>query len=474
MKKTICPLLITFLMAGCVAQQNVSMEIQNALEFPFEVISELPEFPRDLSQIHHINILDTFKRSSVGSSDETFLANCPLLHEYIDKVERCALTLPDNHEMDFLGNMMDGDRIFIKTYLIDDNEKDGIPEEAYSYVIYTRDGKFVSKIGESAYSRKLSQRNNLSSGKSSVLSTQDEAQYHNAVALCLDRKKKEAVLIEKNGGRMMFYDYNGKYLRTEYQGCMRSSIPGLPPSPQTYNTQGQWFVAFTPFATQTIRLDENKQPTHKVNLGAEFFHFEPEQRVGMGDAFMLQSNRSDTVWQVLPDRLVARYVYSGLLPSPNGVYTKQNPFQPSDVGRLVRSLDWFDIATPRYMMARIGRLVKVEGERNVVDEEFWHLYDSNTGHAICFPCTYDRIIPSEPISFTSWMLEFPTLTPSLLLPDGTLVYSISAYSIKKEMAHLLDQPVADRKVIITKKDEKFVRSLLPNQMVLFFVKLKKF
>ena len=458
------------------AQQNVSMVVPKAMEFPFEVINNLPELPRDLSQIHHINILDTFKRSSDGISDEAFPAKCPSLHEYIDKVEWCALTLPNNHEMDFVGNMIDGDRIFIRTYLIDNNEKDGIPEEAYSYAIYTRGGKFVSKIGESSYSRKISQQNKLAAGKSSILSTQDEALCHNAVALCLDRKKKEAVLIEKNGGRMMFYDYNGKYLRTEYQGCMRSAIPGLPPSPQTFNTQGQWFVAFTPFATQTIRLDENKQPTHKVNLGAEFFHFEPEQRVGMGDAFMLQSNRSDTVWQVLPDRLVARYVYSGLLPSPNGVFNrmKQNPFQPSDVGRLVRSLDWFDIATPRYMMARIGRLTKVEGERNVVDEEFWHLYDSNTGHAICFPYTYDRIIPSEPISFTSWMLEFPTLTPSLLLPDGTLVYSISAYNIKKEMAHLLDQPVADRKVIITKKDEKFVHSLSPDQTVLFFVKLKKF
>ncbi len=71
-------------MVGCMAQQNVSMVVPKAMEFPFEVINNLPELPRDLSQIRHINILDTFKRSSDGISDEAFPAKCPSLHEYID------------------------------------------------------------------------------------------------------------------------------------------------------------------------------------------------------------------------------------------------------------------------------------------------------------------------------------------------------------------------------------------------------
>lgn len=44
----------------------------------------------------------------------------------------------------------------------------------------------------------------------------------------------------------------------------------------------------------------------------------------------------------------------------------------------------------------------------------------------------------------------------------------------KELAYLLEKPEAEREAIITKKDEQFVRKLGLNDLVLIYVKLKKF
>ena len=467
MKKTFYLLILASLaIVGCVATREIPLTQEPNKDFRYlaEALKNAPMLPREVGNVQYIDIPDTFKWAEKGYTSTAF---CTPFTDLIDKVDMLALEpIPGISISDILDVRTDDGLLFI-SFRSESLLKESKDTTEYlisdRYAIFTDKGKFVALLGEPvAPSKHKVYYAGSSTSAPRQTSRNHELQYYN-VALRLNRKDKEAVLVCSESQRNLHFDYKGNYLRTTY-------FPFSAHPLHVNNSRGKWFVNTGDGNDNNVilALDDSMKVKHQMVLGKGMAHNWLDR---IDDDFYHMGNNYDTIWHITPEKAVARYVLGNNL--------KTKPFAITrDTVAERKALPYFKVrdgeifANSRYLQIPIERVYDLKGKSRL-SNHFFYLLDQKTGHSICY--WYHNVLHplQHTVTLQQWMMDGLTELP-YILPDGRHVRGVKAYDMKKRMAHLLDQPIADREVIITKKDEKFVRSLLPNQMVLFFAKLKKF
>ncbi len=423
MKKTVSLLLLlsSLLIAGCMATKEIPLTEVPFISITDSVFQDLPELPKDLSQIKYIDIpLPTQENGNdprnypelTMDDIESYKA---IQLEGLAKGDECRIT-----------NIQEDEGLLFVTL---QKKNESSPYTLYG--IFTMQGKLVAQLGEKI------ERN---------ASPENDLQYEYAFGLQLDRVNKEVYI--KHSGKLVYFDYKGNYRRTE--------LPSFPSN--HYTTRGVQ-VSFGTKKHQGIVFDKQRGPRAIAfkNDNRYFANFANKELLQIDDDLMNDYDYSDTLWQILPDRKVARYVYTGHATSPNDPETRNLPDKEYErawankVGKLKV------LAGRNFVMTQLRVLRE---KRNWVTG-YYHLYDSSSGHSKSW---------SGPISLDNkYFLYFPMAS---MLPDATLVYAESPYNIKMVHSRSLEKKI---KCIITPEDSVFIRNLkLDGGPVLFFVKLKKF
>ena len=467
MKKTIYPLLFASLaIVGCVATREIPLTQEPDKDFWYltEAFKNTPMLPREVGNVQYIDIPDTFKWAEKGYTSTAF---CTPFTDLIDKVEMLALEpIPGINISTILDVRTDDGLLFVsfnsRSFL---RENKDTVESLVSdrYAIFSDKGKFVALLGEPVTQSTERRYPGHSSRRSPLQTSRNhELQYYN-VGMRLNRKDKEAVLVCSESRRNLHFDYKGNYLRTTYFPF--SALPL-----QVNNSRGKWFVNTGDENGNNVllALDDSMRVKYQIVLGKGMASNWLDR---IDDDFYHMGNNYDTIWHITPEKAVARCVLGNSL--------KTKPFAITrDTVAERKALPYFKVrdgeifANSRYLQIPIERVYDLKGKSRL-SNYFFYLLDQKTGHSICY--WYHNVLHplQHSVTFQQWMMGASTDFP-FIQPDGRHVWEIKAYDLKKQMAHLLEKANEEKKVVITKKDEQFVRSLSPDQTVLFFVKLKKF
>ncbi len=416
----------------------------------------MPELPRDRSQIRNVEIRDTFP---LATDSDYYLKDikryfkldyAPCILDYVDEVSMQALPSPEQSSKSYSCSSVqfDGNRIFVSYDVRID--PDSLASRGYGELrqdhvaIYKRNGKLVKRVEIPGNTEKIGH-------------------------FILDRTNKVLVMQEKGTRQVRCYDYNGTFLRTV----------DLPKNAYLFmNSRGTWMLEHG-LSKQDGRLskvlvvfNDSLQPVAKVT-DCEFL--QQGYIFSTIDDDCLGRGVSDTIWQVLPDRCVARYVQTEEKPLPRSVYYRPDSTFDKKVHDGKLAMDYLQQGNSSLLYTPLRRAILLENGKFGFDALIAHLYNARTGHAINYRTLYNDYNLTRKLSLAEWAIAKGILeSPTAILPDFTLVFRCGSYDLKKELSHQLEKPEAERDAIITKKDERFVRQLGLNDVVLFFVKLKKF
>ncbi len=468
MKKTVSLLLLLsgLLIAGCVATREVPLTEAPDNYGPHvlaEALKNAPMLPREVDDVQYIDIPDTFKWAEKGY---TFTEFCTPFTDLIDQVDMLALEPISRINISNIYDVRSDDGLLFVSFSSKIPENELEPKgnrylyDSNRFAIFTNKGKFVALLGEPL--SPAQQRQYFKSNPPQAVRTH-ELQYKN-VALCLNQKDKEVVLVCSEGKRNLHFDYKGNYLRTTY-------FPFSSNNCDVNNTRGKWFANIVDDEDNNVllSLDDSMKVKHKMVMGKGWASNYMDR---MDDDFYHMGNNYDTIWHITPEKAVARYVLAGNLKTKPFVITKDTVAERKAIPYF-KVVSYKDIiANSKYLYIPLERVYD-RTETSRMSNPFYYLLDQETGHFVVYWYIYHQYGPHPVETFSHWMLYARNESP-MIQHDGRQVWCFDAYDMKKKMAHLLEMPEKERKVIITKKDEKFVHSLLPDQYVLFFVKLKKF
>ena len=449
MKKTIyLALLAILVLVACTQTRDLVTPAKQPDYLSDQELRALPELPRDLSQIQNIVIRDTFPLATDSDYYDKYskrhfkLDYAPSLFDYVDKVEMLALSVPEEKQKEYPVSAVQFDRgrIFVDRAIKADSQNDG---RSGCVAIYKRNGKLINWINPS-----------------------DDM--HERQKSIINRTAKELVVAE-DPQLLKCYDYDGNYLRTIY----------LPKDdPNRYNSRGVWMQQSWIRSEDDshslpciVVFNDSLRPIAKVSNSKFVNNFFNKT----GDDDCLVRSLSDTIWQVLPDRCVARYVLTDGKPLPTVNYLWEDSTLDKKIydNKLVHNAT-YQTGNSRFLYTVLVRAFLMENGDFGYDTSIAHLYDAKTGHAICYRIDFNNYLLTHKPRLPEWLLANKWLDTPSILPNGTLVFTGNAYGLKKELSHQLEKQEAERDAIITKKDERFVRQLALNDMILFFVKLKKF
>lgn len=437
MKKTIFFLLLVIILVACNQTKDFFAPTEQPYHLTFRDIRALPELPRDLSQIRHIEIRDTFPLATdsdydyyeKGAKRYIKFDYAPSFFDYVDKVDMLTLSVPDGYSKINLNRILfDKDRIFVEYHIM--------ASDSGCVAIYNRNGKLINRI------------NPLDD-------------LHHQQTVILNRAARELVVYEQPW-LLRCFDYHGNYLRT---------IDFPHNSPIIINSRGTWMQQHGLDKIDCIVVfNDSLHPVAKVSD----CEFTKSYRWAIDDD-CLGIGLADTIWQILPDRCVARYVLSGNHTFPTSFYlNNDSTLDKKAYDEKLVPMDFYQFGNSRFLYTVFNRAFLMENGHLGFEVPIAHIYDAKTDRAMCYRVYFNQCNLVRKLRFSEWILANEYLTTPRILPDGTLVFPVESYYLKKEMAHQLEMQEAERDAIITKKDERFVRQLRLNDIVLFFVKLKKF
>lgn len=456
MKRTILLPLLVLVLVACTQTRELTMPEEQPYYLSEREIRALPELHRDRSQIRNVEIRDTFPLAT--DTDYYFkdvkryfkIDYAPCILNYVDKVSLQALPSPEPSSKSYSCSRVqfDGDRIFVSYDVRIDPDSlvsRGYGELRQDHVaIYKRNGKLVKKVEIPVNTEMIGQ-------------------------FILDRTNKKLVMEEKGTLQVRCYDYNGTFLRTV----------DLPKNtPFLSNTHGTWVQRHGldkpdgRFSPVLVVFNDSLQPVAKVTDCELMHRYVVDFQI---DDDCMGRGVSDTIWQVLPDRCVARYVLTGEKLLPRSVYNEPDSTfdKKAHDGKL--AMDYLQVGNSSLLYTPLRRAYLMENGEFGFEYLIGHLYNARTGHAINYRVDFNDYNLTRKLSFAEWIIAKGILeSPTAILPDLTLVFRCGSYGLKKELAHQLEKPEAEREAIITKKDERFVRKLGLNDLVLIYVKLKKF
>lgn len=448
MKNSFTMTLLSIVMAACT--QPREMGVEPGLDFLLTTrqLRSLPELPHDLSKIQCVEILDTIREATEADPYEAHSGRhvrvdyCHSIVDYISKTKMVSLACPENVCLNPYELKCDGDRLFVSYQARDANGNTS--GHTLGVAIYNRDGKLVSRIGE-------------------------QDQPSTFWRMVLNTKKKEICLMnsmQQEPYRSLCYDYQGNYLRTDYHSACTDGY---------FNIQGRW-IAYTytegPNGNDVpcyVVYDDSLRATHRATIVTD----RPgvDKHVNIGDDLLAYVG--DTVWQILPDRVVARYVYSGDGLAMSPAYTARSKNDKSALkNNLVTFNGTLNIGNSRFLHSVFGKpYVGTDGNPGI-ENAFGHFFDSKTRRSFSYRLrSYnDYLHAKRKLTYAEWLItQDANWSLSTMLPDGTLVFAIGAYDAKQQLAHLLAVPKNERMAIVSPADEKRVRQMGLNDLLLVFV-----
>ena len=390
MKKTIYLLLLASLaIAGCGATREIPMSHSSYSDMvSLSHVDSLPVLPIDLSHIQHIDV----PAPSVADEDGNLRNHEPFRKAYIQDYEVVQLDpLPRLKGFSILNVEADDDRLFV-TF------KDGGREYApmiypHVFAIYTRAGKFVAMLGEPIPA-------NLHTGEKQREATNDAEYGYIVTRMYLNRQAREVFFT--NGLKSVCYDYNGRYLRTD--------VPCIPFEQNMTRGQriGLMVGMMNIFNISGVVCDDKGIPTAVTLKGREQNQPYEMNNYQVDDDLMMGLHQSDTIWHLLPDKTIARYVYR---------------YMPSDTTGEDQKAGWQNTTMKYHLYAT---------DKHVFTKflTFCSFYDAKSGKSL----TWQGTDKSEP-----YICHIAN-NPLCMMPDGSLVKVESAYTLKKALAYQIENP----------------------------------
>ena len=390
MKKTIYLLLLASLaIVGCVATKEIPMSHSSYSDMvSLSHVDSLPVLPIDLSHIQHIDV----PAPSVAGKEGKQRDYEPFRETYIQDYEVVQLdTLPGLTGFSVLNIEADDDRLFVTFH--DDVGKHAPMIYPDVFAIYTRAGKFVALLGEAIPA-------NHHTGEK-LREAMNDAEYGYIVTrMYLNRKTKEVFFT--NGLKSVCYDYNGKYLRTVVP---RTSF-------QQNMTRGKRIGLMVGlmniFNISGVVCDDKGIPTAVTMKGRKQNQPYEMNNYQVDDDLMMGLRQSDTIWHLLPDKTIARYVYR---------------YMPSETTGEGQKAGWQN-NTMKYKLYATDKHVFTKFLT------FYNFYNAKSGKSL----TWQGTDKAEPY------ISHIASNPLCMMPDGALVKVESAYTLKKALAHQLENP----------------------------------
>lgn len=319
--------------------------------------------------------------------------------------------------------------------------------------IFDHRGKFLTKVGRTKAKPK---------GKGEMM----RQIYH----LCIDRKRKEIILEGTSdqfvGDVLFYYNYKGKFLRKQ-----TSPIGTFLQEPQVVGDRfvQTWNVNLGTDIYNAPRLmlyDEKSTPVSRALLRPSLrssCYESGKSLVSSRDGLYYAPLFSDTIWQITPEKVIARYVISGpIIGSTVNPYRQDSLLTPkewfmSQKNRLCRNA--FCIS-PDFLLLGFGYYTDVhwerEGATGVCAMRFLCLLDRTTNHT-CWLRTNKT---------TALRQEF-YLDAFCITEDGLMVCCQSVEELKRSVAY--------DSSYITDKEKAFIKRLkMDDNPVLLLAKLKHF
>ena len=458
MKKTVYLLLLASLaIAGCVATREVNIPWTDTDRFekvPDSVLLSLPELPVEVGEVDHV-------RLPGGEIAIDSAGNIPFFFDYVDSYRMVQFDpIPTQSPSSttyptFVAQV--GNKLLV-TMLV--NYKD-INDCVNAF--YDMNGKFLKFLGEYVDTHHF----DYGSGEKAIAT---DVHYGGGTILSINRHAKEICMMVDNR-KSVYFDYDGNYLRTEAHelGLNTSYV-----APQHLSDNYKYIFNYEQTSGYNPReisfvIDAKNKLAKKVSMFTDIAEFRDRRRTGKD--VIAQRRKSDTIWQITPDKMIARYVYQR--ENPEKQY--DNPFGI----RLWLSQPYANL-TDHYLIS------SMQYSTNSRDSVLIHgnaaqIYDRQTGRSIFFKTL------SESSRYTTLQARTVDWHGSICceLDNGELVLSYVSPSfhypepiavLKKILSYSLDKKTnKNNQYIVNKREEKFIRNLkLDGGPVLFFVKLKKF
>ena len=454
MKKTVYLLLLASLaIAGCVTTREVNIPLTSAPEitsFNYQSLVSLPELPRDLSHIEYIDMPAPTWHAEKIDGPMTYPGICM---DDIDTCEMIQLERIPHIEECVISDIQEDNGLLFITFYHSPQVLDG-SWYPLMYAIYTRQGKLVAQLGEPIADIINHDEGNNPSHYFEK-DPENDIQYNHSTGLRIDRKNKE-LYFKTERDIIVYFDYNGHYKRTEI-----AIIPGI----THYTTRGQKVF-------YGAHLSRNHNNHNGLLCGKDgipkALAFKNDKKhdtryveIGMNsDDLMAYTPYSDTIWQILPTKKIARYVYTGYAKVPEGAEDmKHNDHSDSYKQFWRNSLEKSEmIASDKYIFTTYSGPYSSSGGRAAVHQ----LYDKESGQSFCWGGTVIRQ--------RFYLYSFV----KTCLSDGSIVFLDYPIPLKRMHAKYLESKDSSFHTY-TAQDEQFIRNLkLDGGPVLFFVKLKKF
>ena len=451
MKKTFFLLLLAGLaIVGCVATREVSIPLteSNGIEEDEAEFLKLPVLPVDVSQIEYLDV------EAPEFKDGDFV-NVPTFFDAVakswDMVQLDRIPTKRPYKFIYVTDLhIDGNRLFVTLALSFDD--DCYPLQSRVHAIYTTGGKLVSLLGENIGANVGRKKGGSTSGTGTEFRIpKNDTEYYTAT-LSVDYQRKEVCLLDRN--KLVRYDYDGNYQRTEVLGFNSNKGPHT-----VLHLNDGSKAAYTSFEQNRpsegfYLLDNENRPKVKAPVFRN-------ERIGGKDNMNI-SLRSDTIWELLPNMVVARYVYRGI----EGLSDKSTSLPYWEKVNTVSIVD------ERYVYTEFCYTYQRIAERQYKSRVLHMLYDRSTKRHVLWQ--KDR--KNEPYTMKNVIQDCTLLC---FTPDNQAVYSFYAddkWNLKKMLAYSLDKGSNNEKHYeLSKREEELIRSLkLDGGPVLFFVKLKKF
>ncbi len=455
MKKTIYLLLfVSLAIAGCVATREIPLTPNPEIYATGGQLDSLPVLPSDLSQIKYIHLPD-----SLISEDKDELPTQKLTTDLMESYDMVQLdALPGFNIHSIFDIQADDDLLFVTYNVLPKDTVDRDVQYPRVHAIYTRKGKLVTQIGNPIQSvRKRGEGDKMTSAPHKE--KDNDTQYIHDSRIQLNREKKE-VYFNEMGHKQVYFDYQGNYKRTEYSQIVSYNMLTTRNRKIGFHINhnvDNWILWNRFYCTV---MNQDGKPTG-VAFKNDPLHVIPwinrEGLVQVDDDIMLGFEKSDTIWQILPDKKVAKYVRTGALSVPD--------VARNDVQYVAKNEDHIIDVLHATANSNYVLFYFVYGNRM-----YYMMYDANTGHSVMW-------MSSLPDPNSTLVQCFLVLQHDyMLLSDGTLlgINQMSPLEWKKELSHELD-PETEFPKRHDKREEEFIRNLkLDGGPVLFFVKLKKF
>ncbi len=264
----------------------------------------------------------------------------------------------------------------------------------------------------------------------------------NQIVMAVNRQAKEVCLMywgEHDGGEgdLLSYDYEGNLLRHELVFFSYGSIMGF--------TQNHLISNLRPafdFAPQlTVRDPEGMPHGFILTRPNKVYTYDYEACLAnSGDELFYAKAYSDTIWQVNPEGVIARYLVSsdsvgiGSLPFNNDSTIRKSQRVLATENRFVPNIDYNLplLVSPDFLLCRYVKNYNIKIQEETEGKFAWEcetlhsilVYDRKTGNSrwVCVP----RV----------WMLQGICLSGAqTLTTDGTLISIETPADLKYYLAH---------------------------------------